>query len=165
MIGFAMKHNLLPRVVSLGIVGVACAPLATSAHHALAELFDRDSMITLTGTVTTVQWVNPHVVVEIDVTNESGAVEHWEAQIDAPSALMRRGWTRDSISAGDAVVLTGYEPLDGGLLTYGRTITLASGDVLQASTDGAWNWRTLSDSSANQFVAPGGEIRVVVPPR
>ena len=152
------KYSNLYRCLITSLLPVV-APALALAHHSLAEVFDRDSTITLTGTVTAVQWVNPHTVIIVDVADANGVPERWLAQADPPSALLRRGWDPDAIAVGDVVTLTGFESLDGSRSTYASTVTLPSGETLQASSDGSWNWTSVTGltpggTGAIQFIEP-----------
>src|SRR5580698_1788764 len=101
-----MKRRLFPIVAAC--VGLSLGGLPTFAHHSFAAEFDVKQPITLKGTVTKVEWTNPHVWIYIDVTTESGAVEHWQCENGAPNALARMGWTRHSLNAGDKITVEGF---------------------------------------------------------
>src|ERR1700728_5434737 len=93
-------------------VGLFLGGLPALAHHSFAAEFDVKQPITLKGTVTKVEWTNPHVWIYMDVANESGAVEHWQLENGAPNALARMGWTRNSLKAGDQVTVEGFRAKD-----------------------------------------------------
>jgi hypothetical protein len=78
------------------------------AHQSFAAEFDVKKPVTLKGTVTKVEWTNPHVWFYIDVTNESGAVDQWQCENGAPNALARMGWSRNSLKVGDQVTVEGF---------------------------------------------------------
>ena len=86
---------------------------SAAAHHSFAAEFDAKSPIELTGTVTKVEWANPHTFFYIDVTTPKGEVENWALEMGSPNGLMRRGWTRDSMKIGDVVTVTGSRAKDG----------------------------------------------------
>ncbi len=86
---------------------------AAPAHHSFAAFFDSDKTIKVTGTVTDFRFTNPHGSIGIEVKKPDGTVEHWRAETNAPVVLMRRGWTRNSIKAGDVVTLEGWGSRDG----------------------------------------------------
>ncbi len=132
--------------ISRGIVPTAAAtlllvPLSSHAHHQLDEVYERESSISLTGTVMRVDWVNPHATFTISVLNPSGSIDEWIVELDPPHLLQRRGWTRDAILAGQTVTVEGFRALDGGPRTYAKSVMLPGGDTLPASSDGSWNWR------------------------
>jgi multidrug resistance efflux pump len=104
------------------------------AHHSFAAEFDAASPIDLTGTVTKVEWANPHTFFYIDVTNATGEVENWALEMGSPNGLMRRGWTRDSMKIGDTVTVTGSRAKDGSFKGNARSVTLAGGKRLFAGS-------------------------------
>jgi hypothetical protein len=106
----------------------------TAAHHSFAAEFDANSPIELTGTVTKVEWANPHTFFYIDVTTPKGDVENWALEMGSPNGLMRRGWTRDSMKIGDVVMVTGSRAKNGTTLGNARTVTLAGGKRLFAGS-------------------------------
>jgi hypothetical protein len=97
------------------------------AHHSFAAEFDVKQPVTLKGTVTKVEWTNPHVWIYMDVTNESGAVEHWQCENGAPNALARMGWTRSSLKAGDQVTVEGFRAKNDDRTANARQILLPDG--------------------------------------
>ena len=115
---------------SVTLLGVPAA----SAHHSFAAEFDANSPIELTGTVTKVDWANPHTFFYIDVTNAKGDVENWALEMGSPNGLMRRGWTRDSMKIGDVVMVTGSRAKDGSFKGNARSVTLSTGQRLFAGS-------------------------------
>lgn len=99
------------------------------AHHAFAAVFDRDTPIELDGTVTRVDWMNPHVWFYIDVKTDSG-VENWGLEMGSPNSLVRRGWRSSTLEGGSKVSVQGYRAKDGSLRGAVETVTLASGERL-----------------------------------
>jgi len=106
----------------------------TVAHHSFAAEFDANSPIELTGTVTKVEWANPHTFFYIDVTTAKGDVENWALEMGSPNGLMRRGWTRDSMKIGDIVMVTGSRAKDGSTKGNARSVTLSGGKRLFAGS-------------------------------
>jgi hypothetical protein len=106
----------------------------TAAHHSFAAEFDANSPIELTGTVTKVEWANPHTFFYIDVTTPKGDVENWALEMGSPNGLMRRGWTRDSMKIGDVVMVTGSRAKDGSTKGNARSVTLSTGKRLFAGS-------------------------------
>lgn len=108
---------------------VSLAVLATPAlaHHSFAAEYDVKQPITMTGTVTKVEWLNPHARFYIDVKDKDGKVINWEFELGSPNSLMRKGWTRNSLKPGDVVTVDGFRAKDGSSLGNARTINLADG--------------------------------------
>lgn len=106
----------------------AVAPV--SAHHAFAAEFDAKKPVKLRGTVTKMEWINPHTWIHIDVAKPDGTVEEWMIEAGTPNTLLRRGFTRDSLKKGTEVIVDGYQSKDGSLRANGRDITLPNGQTL-----------------------------------
>src|SRR3954447_17412170 len=114
------------------VFGVSLAVLLSAvsalAHHSAAAAYNTDNKITLHGTVTKVEWKNPHVFYYIDVADPAGTVTNWAVEASTPNQLYRGGWRKDDLKTGDAVTLTGSSPARNGLpKAYGGTLTLADG--------------------------------------
>jgi len=97
------------------------------AHHSFTAEYDATKPITLTGSVTKVEWMNPHARFYIDVKDDSGTVTNWELELGSPNALMRLGWTRHSLDTGQVVTVEGSLAKDGSKLANARKVTLADG--------------------------------------
>ena len=140
-----MAPTIRKRILPTAAVGATLLPISVLAHHALDEVYERDSSITLTGTVTRTDWVNPHTSFRLSVTDATGTVVEWLVELDPPHALSRRGWIERPVVAGQIVTVEGFLALDGGRQTYAKTVTLPlpSGETLIASTDASWMWRTV----------------------
>ncbi|HEX5227926.1 MAG TPA: DUF6152 family protein [Bryobacteraceae bacterium] len=103
------------------------APTAALAHHSFAAEYDSKKPVTLKGTVTKVEWTNPHARFYIDVKDESGNVTNWNLELASPNVLVRQGWNRHSLNVGDQVTVEGAQAKDGSFLANARTVTLADG--------------------------------------
>ena len=99
----------------------------TFAHHAFDAEYDRSKQREFKGTVTKVEWLNPHAHVYVDVIEPSGRVVNWSFELGSPNGLMRAGWTRFSLKKGDIVTVTGNLAKDGSNLANARNITFADG--------------------------------------
>ncbi len=122
---------------SLAIAAALCATIATGtalAHHSFAAEFDANAPIELTGSVTKVDWANPHTYFYIDVTTPKGDVQNWALEMGSPNGLMRRGWTRDSMKIGDVVTVMGWRSKDGATKGNARSVTLSTGRKLFAGS-------------------------------
>ena len=96
-------------------------------HHSFAAEFDSSKRVTLTGTVTKIEWTNPHCYFYIDVKNEeSGKIENWALEMGNPNALLRLGWTRNSLKLGDSITVEGSRARDGSLHANARSMVLTS---------------------------------------
>jgi hypothetical protein len=104
---------------------VASVPLF--AHHSFAAEFDEGKSITLSGTVTKVEWLNPHVHFYLDVKDENGKVTVWDFETASPNGLSRQGWTRNALKAGDNITVQGVQAKDGSHLVSAGMVTLADG--------------------------------------
>lgn len=111
----------------------ACAEPA-SAHHSFASVFDKDQPIELTGTVTKVEWMNPHVWFYIDV-QEGGETESWGFEMGSPNGLVRRGWAHDALQVGAVVTVAAVRARDGSHNGSVRTVILSTGESLFGAQD------------------------------
>jgi hypothetical protein len=119
-----MRAKFYVFVASIGLLATAAPMLA---HHSFAAEYDAKKPVTLTGTVTKIEWMNPHARFYMDVKDDSGNVTHWELELGSPNGLMRLGWTRHSLKIGDTVTVSGSLAKDGSKLANARRVTLADG--------------------------------------
>jgi hypothetical protein len=107
---------------------LAMAPAANvTAHHSFSAEFDREQPITLTGTVTKLEWTNPHARIYIDVKDASGNVSNWDFELGPPNGLMRLGWNRNSLRQGHVVTINGFLSKAQSNVANARTVHLADG--------------------------------------
>lgn len=123
-----MRLNVISAVAAVA-VSIYALP-AVAAHHSFAAVFDRERPIELTGTITKVEWTNPHVWFYVDVKNESGTIENWGFEMGSPAGLIRRGWNHNSLQARHVVTVAGVRARDGSLRGAVRTVTLSTGQSL-----------------------------------
>ena len=128
-----MRTKLAVGVVSAFVV-LATAP--AWAHHAFAAEFDANKPINLQGTVTKVEWINPHAWIHVDVKKPDGKVESWMIEGGTPNTLFRRGFTKDSLKVGAEIKVDGYQAKDGSMRANGRDLTFPDGRKLFMGSSG-----------------------------
>jgi hypothetical protein len=111
-------------------IGLALGAPAALAHHSFAVHFVDDRTIEVNGTVSAFRFSNPHGVLSFDVKKDDGTVEQWRAETNSPSVLRRRGWTKDSLKAGDSIRIVGFPSRDGTPYMRISKITFADGHEL-----------------------------------
>ncbi len=105
------------------------------AHHAFFAEFDPAKPITVSGTVTKVEWLNPHARFYLDVRDRTG-VTHWEMELASPNGLIRQGWNRDYIKIGDMVTVRGFRAKDNTRLAAARSVSFPDGRQIVVPTAG-----------------------------
>ncbi len=121
-------------IVAILFLSAGAAPL--SAHHAFSAEFDADKPVLLKGKVTKMLWINPHAWVQVDVLKDDGTIENWMVEGGTPNALLRRGFTKNSLVPGTEIVVHGYQAKDGSLKANGRDLTLPDGRKLFLGSSG-----------------------------
>ena len=112
--------------VVLAAFALTLAARPILAHHSFAAEFDANKPFKMTGTVTKVEWMNPHTYFYIDVADEKGGkVTNWGMEMGSPNGLMRAGWTRNTMKVGDKVTVEGSLAKDGSHTGNARAVTLA----------------------------------------
>ena len=117
-----------PRLLNVLALAMLLA-ISAQAHHSFT-MFDTTKMVTMTGTVTSFEWTNPHSYIEIDVPDEAGAVKHWSIEMGSPSILQQGGWKFSSLKKGDkaTLVINPHKSEPGGGFLF--SATLPDGRVL-----------------------------------
>jgi hypothetical protein len=110
------------------LLGAVTVPV--SAHHAFAAEFDANNPVNLKGTVTKVEWVNPHVWIHVNVQKPDGTAEPWAIEAGTPNVLFRRGFTKEALAVGTEIVIDGYRAKDGSRRANGRDLGLPDGRKL-----------------------------------
>jgi hypothetical protein len=128
-----MRRKLLVLIVGAGIL-LAAVPVW--AHHAFAAEFDANKQIKIRGTVTKMEWINPHAWIHLDVKEPDGKVVSWAIELGPPNALIKRGWTKKDVPAGIELLIEGYQAKDGAMRANGRDITFPDGKKLFAGSSG-----------------------------
>lgn len=127
-------------VLRLVVVGLALAASANSmlAHHSFDAEYDRSKTVVMKGTVTKVEWMNPHARFYVDVKEPSGKVTNWNMELGSPNGLTRAGWSRRTLKVGDQVTVTASLARDGSKMANAREVILADGKkAFTASSAGA----------------------------
>jgi uncharacterized protein DUF6152 len=117
-------------------LGVMLAATSAVAHHSFSSEYDASKPVTLTGVVTKVEWLNPHVYFYINVKDESGKITNWALEMGAPSGLQRQGWTRNTLKVGDTVKVEGSLARNGTPLANARNVFKDGKKMGAASSEG-----------------------------
>lgn len=127
--------KIFPRA-ALVLAALAVGPLA-SAHHSFAALFDANKPIRLKGTLTKIEWTNPHSYFHLDVVDGKGVTYNWAVEGAGPGALSRRGFKKGDVQIGETLIVDGYLVKKPGVrLIDGRIVTLPDGRIINGGTEG-----------------------------
>ena len=125
-----MKTKILLMLTS----AVLAAAIPASAHHSFSAVFDANMPVEVSGTVTEVEWMNPHAWIYIDVENNDGEIVNWAFELGSPNGWRRRGGTRKTVQVGDTISVTGYKARDGSDRGNISSIVLADGRELTGAS-------------------------------
>jgi hypothetical protein len=126
----------IKQIAMITAAGGVLAAVPAWAHHAFAAEFDAQKPVHLEGVVTQVELINPHSWIHVDVKKDDGTVISWMVEAGSPNVLLRRGFTKNTIALGTAVVVEGFQSKDGSLRANGRDITLPNGQKLFLGSQG-----------------------------
>jgi Family of unknown function (DUF6152) len=120
----------MKRILRAAAAVLLIAPIRTSAHHAFAAEFDANKLVTISGSVTKFDWINPHALLYVDGTDGEGKAGSWKFEMGSPGGLVSRGWKRTDLNNGDQITVDGYASKDGRNVANVRTVKLADGRKL-----------------------------------
>jgi hypothetical protein len=123
------------KVLALAAALLLPASAAVGAHHGFSSEYDEKKPVTLTGTVSKIEWTNPHARFYIDVKDASGMVTNWNFELASLNSLRRNGWTQFTLKVGDMVTASGYAALSGVPMANASSVRLADGTRLFAETN------------------------------
>ena len=118
-------------------IGLILAPSGVFAHHSFAAEFDPELPVEVSGTVTRVEWTNPHARFYVEVEDENGEVVDWDFELGSPNTLFRRGWKRDTLKPGDVITVSAFRARNAVHVANTRRVTLSDGRQVFSSGVGA----------------------------
>ena len=118
------------------LVAATLAGRSVAAHHSFAAEFDANKSVTLKGTVTKIEWGNPHIWVYLDVKDDQGSLQHWQCEGGPPNTLTRNGWSPNSLKYGDQITIDGVLAKDGSKTCNARVVKLPDGRSVFAGSSG-----------------------------
>jgi len=130
-----MRRKLVTAVFAFSVAMFGLVA-SSSAHHAFAAEFDAKKPVNFKGTVTKMEWINPHAWLHVEVKKPDGTVENWAVEAGTPNVLFRRGFTKESLLPGTEIVVDGYQAKDGSHRANGRSLTLPNGKTLFLGSSG-----------------------------
>ena len=124
----------MSRILGVIVAGLLVVAVPASAHHSFAAEYDENKPIKVTGKVTSMRWSNPHAWIYVDVPGAEGKVVSWAFETGGANALLRRGWRKEDLPAGTAVVVDGWLARNGSMTANARSITFPDGRRLFAGS-------------------------------
>jgi len=121
--------------ISAAVLALCTISGSAFAHHSFSAVFDADRPIELMGTVTKVEWMNPHVWFWVDVENDDGSVESWAFEMGSPNRLQRYGWHQNSMPVGQVILVVGSRARDGSMKAAVDSVVLPGGRELFGAQD------------------------------
>lgn len=118
-----------PFVLLAVLISLLSFSVSAFAHHGTAN-YDMTKVVTVKGTVTDFQFINPHTLILFDVKNDKGDIEHWQAEATSPNHLVRAGWSKDIIKAGDQITISGFRAKNGSTVMRFQKMVLANGQEI-----------------------------------
>jgi DNA/RNA endonuclease YhcR with UshA esterase domain len=128
------SRNVVTGFAAVLLLGAISQPAA--GHHSFAAEFDANNPVTLKGTITKLEWINPHSWLHVDVKNDDGTTTPWMIEGATPNTLLRRGFTRDTVKAGTQITIVGYRAKNGANRANGRDLILPDGSRLFMGSPG-----------------------------
>ena len=129
--------------VTLGIVAIALAVVGLGtdavAHHAFSSEYDEKNIVTISGTITKVEWTNPHARFFLDVVNQDKTLTNWSIELASPNSLTREGWGRRTLNVGDKITTTGYGAKSGKSMASATKVITGDGKALFTGTQNIQN--------------------------
>lgn len=125
-----MRINRHPLLAALTAGGLLLGVAPMFAHHSFMAEFDKNKPVLIEGTVTGVEWINPHTLFYVDVKSDNGAVKHWILETGSPSVLINRGWTKDTMKKGDHISVRAYLSKERHDKAAARSVTFPDGKTL-----------------------------------
>jgi len=124
-----MRLKVFASALVIG-AAVVLTGIPVAAHHSFAAEYDANKPVLFTGTVTKMEWINPHTWIHLEVKKPDGTVDKWAVEAGPPGTLVRAGFTKDSLPIGTEIKVNGYRAKDGALRANGRDLTLPDGRLL-----------------------------------
>jgi hypothetical protein len=131
-----MGRHLLSLALGAAASVALAGAVGVQAHHSFAAQYDADKPVTLVGTITKVEWTNPHTYFYVDVKDDTGKVVNWAIEGGAPNVLYREGWKPTSLKQGDRVTIIGSRARNGSNLANALSFMLPDGRCVFAGTSG-----------------------------